>query len=105
MGSNKENHMVTTFQETNLTGPKNTRPQQELSRLLTAAVISSQFRKMLLTNPDKAINAGYGGENFQLPGEEKKRLASIQASCLADFASQVHSIETARPSSVYTGGD
>jgi hypothetical protein len=51
MGSNKENHMVTTFQETNLTGPKNTRPQQELSRLLTAAVISSQFRKILLTNP------------------------------------------------------
>jgi hypothetical protein len=61
--------MVTIFQESNLTGPATTRPQQELSRLLTAAVISPQFRNMLLTNPDKAISSGYGGESLHLPGE------------------------------------
>ena len=95
--------MVTNFQESNLTGPKNTRPQQELSRLLTAAVISTQFRKMLLTNPGKAIAAGFGGESFQLQGEDKVRLASIQASNLAEFASQVNNIEAAWRSSAYPG--
>lgn len=95
--------MVTNFQESNLTGPKNTRPQQELSRLLTAAVISSQFRKMLLTNPGKAIAAGYGGESFQLLGEDKVRLASIQATNLAEFATQAHKIESTWRSPAYSG--
>jgi hypothetical protein len=86
--------MVTRFQESNLTGPATTRPSQEVSRLLTAAVISAQFRQMLLSNPDKAISAGYGGESFHLPREQKKRIASIRATSLADFASQVRAIET-----------
>ncbi len=97
--------MVTDFQESNCTGPRNTRPQQELSRLLTAAVISSRFRKMLLTNPDKAISAGYGGESFHLPGEETSRLASIHASNLADFASQVRNLEATWLGGAYPGGD
>lgn len=86
--------MVTRFQESNLTGPATTRPSQEVSRLLTAAVISAQFRQMLLSNPDKAISAGYGGESFHLPREQKKRIASIRATSLADFASQVRAIES-----------
>jgi dihydrodipicolinate synthase/N-acetylneuraminate lyase len=86
--------MVTGFQESNLTGPKTVRSRQELSRILTAAVISSQFRQMLLANPTKAVAAGFGGESFTLQGEEKKRLASIHAKSLADFASQVFSIES-----------
>lgn len=96
--------MVTHYQESTLTGPTNTQPQQELSRLLTAAVISSQFRKLLLTNPGKAISSGYGGESFQLPGEEKRRIASIHATSLADFASQVHKCDAWRSNS-YSGGD
>jgi hypothetical protein len=97
--------MVTNFQESNLTGPKTTRPQQELSRLLTAAVINTRFRKMLLTNPDKAISAGYGGESFQLPGEETSRLAAIRASSLEDFAFQAHNLENSWLGGVYPGGD
>lgn len=97
--------MVTGFQESNLTGPKNPRPRQELSRLLTAAVISSQFRQMLLSNPDKAISAGFGGESFYLPGEEKKRIAAIHATSLADFASQISSGETGWVSTNYPAGD
>ena len=42
--------MVTGFQESNLTGPKTIRSRQEMSRILTAAVISAQFRQMLLAN-------------------------------------------------------
>lgn len=83
--------MVTKFNETNLTGPKSARPRQEVSRLLTAAVISSQFRQMLLANPSKAISSGYGGESFQLPREQQKRLSSIRANSLSDFASQLSS--------------
>jgi hypothetical protein len=97
--------MVTIFQESNLTGPASTRPQQELSRLLTAAVISAGFRKMLLSNPDMAISSGYGGESFQIPGEEKKRLSAIQATNLADFASQAQRLESTWRGSFYSAAD
>lgn len=62
---------------------------QEYSRILTAAVINLQFRQLLLSNPAKAIDSGYGGEVFQLAREEKTRVAAIRATTLADFASQL----------------
>lgn len=85
--------MVTKFQETALTGPKTSKPRQEVSRLLTAAVISNQFRQMLLANPGKAITSGYGGESFNLPREQQKRVSSIRANSLSDFASQLNAID------------
>lgn len=69
---------------------------KEYSRILTAAVISSQFRKLLLANPGKAIAAGFGGEAFHLEFEETKRLASISAATLADFASELNRIRSPR---------
>lgn len=66
-----------------------TRAHQEYSRILTAAVINVQFRQLLLSNPAKAIESGYGGEMFYLAREEKKRVAAIHATSLADFASQL----------------
>lgn len=68
------------------------RTQQEYSRILTAAVINLQFRQLLLSNPAKAIDSGYGGESFQLAREEKKRVAAIRATSLADFASQLRQV-------------
>ena len=65
------------------------RRQQEYSRILTAAVINLQFRQLLLSNPAKAIDAGYNGESFELAREEKKRVAAIRATSLADFATQL----------------
>ncbi len=65
------------------------RSQQEISRILTAAVINTRFRQMLLTNPASAIAMGFGGEAFHLGNEEKRCLASIRATSLADFASQL----------------
>jgi hypothetical protein len=77
-------------QKTNRTGSNGaSRTQQEYSRILTAAVINNQFRKLLLTNPAKAIEIGYGGEMFTLAREEKRRVAEIHATSLADFASQL----------------
>jgi hypothetical protein len=64
--------------------------QREYSRILTAAVISSQFRQKLLANPEKAITAGYAGEVFHLEGEEKMRLKSIRARSLPEFASALN---------------
>lgn len=63
--------------------------QNEYSRILTAAVINSHFRQLLLSNPEMAISSGYGGEMFHLPKEEKRRVASIRASSLEDFACQL----------------
>lgn len=65
--------------------------KMEYSRILTAAVISAQFRQLLLTNPAKAIATGFAGEAFNLDTEECNRLSSIRASSLADFASQLNS--------------
>jgi hypothetical protein len=64
------------------------RPHQEISRLLTAAVVNIHFRQMLLANPGKAIAKGYAGEAFSITTDERKRLSSIRATSLADFASQ-----------------
>jgi len=63
---------------------------REVSRLLSAAVISARFRQLLLSDPAKALEIGYAGECFHFPREAKRRVASIQAASLADFADQVH---------------
>jgi hypothetical protein len=68
------------------------RAHLEYSRILTAAVINMQFRQLLLSNPAKAIESGYGGEMFYLPREDKNRVAAIRATTLADFASQLNQV-------------
>jgi hypothetical protein len=69
---------------------------REYSRILTAAVISSKFRQLLLSNPAKAIAAGFGGEAFSLEIEDKNRVAAIHVSTLADFATELNRIQTQR---------
>lgn len=71
---------------------KNFHLQQEFSRLLTAAVINGSFRQALLNNPSEAISTGFGGEAFDLGADVVQRLSSIQATSLADFASQLAGI-------------
>lgn len=61
----------------------------ELSRLLTAAVVNQRFCKLLLNNPERALACGYNGEAFRLASEEKKRVLSIRARSLAEFATQL----------------
>ena len=71
---------------------KNFNIQQEFSRLLTAAVINGSFRQALLNNPGAAITSGFGGEAFNLSADVMKRLSSIRATSLAEFASQLTQI-------------
>jgi hypothetical protein len=65
-------------------------PRSDINRVLTAAVINTQFRSLLLKNPGKAISRGYAGEQFKLGSEEQHKLASIKATNLAEFAWKVN---------------
>jgi len=59
------------------------------SRIISAAVINERFCNLLLKDPEKAINSGYSGETFELNLEDKRRLSSIRANSLSDFASKL----------------
>lgn len=70
--------------------------EQEYSRILTAAVVNEKFRKLLLSNPEMAIRAGFGGEAFHLGVDDTRRLAAIRATTLADFARQMNNAASSR---------
>ena len=74
------------------TSPKRQLASSEYSRILSAAVINSHFRQMLLDDPVKAISNGYSGEQFNINNEEKVRLSVIRATSLADFAAQLSQV-------------
>ena len=80
--------MLKKFQTTSIS-PSST---PEYSRILSAAVINSSFRSMLLSDPVKAVAGGYSGEKFNLGSSEKQHLSGIRANSLADFASQLANI-------------
>jgi hypothetical protein len=65
------------------------RNPSEISRVLTAAVVNENFRKMLLANPEQALARGYRGELFHFSKEERSRLAAIHASSLTEFAAKI----------------
>ena len=47
-----------------LTKEQSQAKKRELSRILSAAVINSKFRALLLSDPNSAIKNGYLGECF-----------------------------------------
>jgi len=61
----------------------------ELSRVLTAAVVSRKFCQLLLSDPHRALCSGYNGESFQLSDQEQALVLSISAVSLNDFAKQL----------------
>ena len=63
-----------------------------LSRVFAAAVVSRQFRDMLLKDPREALQKGYLGETFSLTPEEKLLIASIHADSLSELAKQVYGL-------------
>jgi len=64
------------------------RDYQDTCKLLAAAVINKQFRKQLLTNPEKALESGFAGQQFQIGTETKEKIGMIRANNLSDFANQ-----------------
>jgi hypothetical protein len=65
----------------------------ELNRLLSAAVVSKSFRSMLLASPEIALASGYQGETFNLSPEDQSWLFSIHPTSLVDLAANMVSYQ------------
>ena len=63
-----------------------------LARLLVAAAINPRFCAALLTNPQHALQAGFGGEGFPLSQTTLDSLVSIQASTLPEFVFKLNEV-------------
>jgi hypothetical protein len=61
----------------------------EIDYLFAAAVVNSQFRRLLLENPRLALKNGYQGQVFDLSLEEQEQVTSAEARSLADLAKTV----------------
>ncbi len=61
----------------------------ELNRMLSAAVVSNSFRRLLLRDPVSAVTRGYNGESFEIPADELAQIMKIRAESLAEFATQL----------------
>jgi len=61
-----------------------------LHRLFAAAVVNSQFREKLLSEPESALANGYLGQNFTLTAREETIIRSVRAKDLTDFAQKVN---------------
>jgi hypothetical protein len=61
----------------------------EMNRLLCAAVISKNFRNMLLVNPEIAVASGYQGESFNLSADDRSWLFSLRPASLVDLAANM----------------
>jgi len=75
-------------------------PSRESLRVLSAAVVSSRFRQMLLSDPRRAIASGYGGETFHMDEHEIAWMASIRAKSLDEFARQMTEVPSTVPVSM-----
>jgi hypothetical protein len=61
-----------------------------LNRLLCAALVSTQFRTTLLSDPAGAIDAGYYDQRFSLTTDERKMVVGLQANTFEEFCVQVY---------------
>jgi xanthine dehydrogenase iron-sulfur cluster and FAD-binding subunit A len=58
----------------------------ELSRLLAAATVNQEFEKLLINEPQAALQQGYQDETFLLTQEERDLILSIRADSLPELA-------------------
>ncbi|MCL4859489.1 MAG: hypothetical protein KJZ93_08780 [Caldilineaceae bacterium] len=61
----------------------------DLSRVLTAAVVSRRFCNLLLNDPQAALRSGYNGETFQLSEHERNAVLTAGASSLRELAAKL----------------
>jgi hypothetical protein len=61
-----------------------------LHRLFTAAIVNSQFREKLLSEPEMALAGGYLGQAFVLTDQERMIISNVRARDLTDFAQKVN---------------
>ncbi len=58
----------------------------ELSRLLAAATVNLKFARLLLEDPETALQQGYQNEVFLLSEEERTLILSLHADSLSSLA-------------------
>ena len=75
--------------EQHVTVRKEHTDHSDISRLLAAAVVSRQFCSLLLSDPARAISAGYAGEHFSLTADEYDMVISAHGATLPEFAQQL----------------
>jgi hypothetical protein len=68
-----------------------------ISRLLVAAAVNPRFCARLLQNPQQAVQAGFGGEDFSLSGHTLEALTSIRASSLPELAFKLNEMLSSQP--------
>ncbi|RPJ28471.1 MAG: hypothetical protein EHM33_04390 [Chloroflexi bacterium] len=68
-----------------------------ITRLLVAAAINPRFCVALLTDPQHALQAGFGGEGFPLSQTILDSLVSIRASTLPEFAFKLNEVLSSNP--------
>lgn len=61
----------------------------EMNRLLCAAVVSKSFRNVLISSPEIAVASGYQGESFNLSDEDRSWLFSLRPANLVDLAANM----------------
>lgn len=62
---------------------------KNINRLLSAAVVSQRFQRLLLADPAKALSVGYNGESFHLTPVEYAAVTSLRAGSIREFAAQL----------------
>jgi len=60
-----------------------------INNVFAAAVVSRNFCRALLNNPEQALSQGYMGKGFSLSPEDSALIVSIRAQSLPDLARQV----------------
>jgi hypothetical protein len=80
--------MLRTFNFTP-TFPVKQNQNTEISRILSAAVISEPFCQLLLNSPTHAIESGFHDEYFNVNAQELAKIEAIHASNLVDFATKI----------------
>ena len=69
---------------------------EALLDLICAAAINSRFCQTLLFEPDKAIDSGFNGQQFEVTPQERLLVRSIYATSLPDFVQQIDDKITSR---------
>ena len=81
--------MNNSLQPIDFNSPNQIESTSEINKVLSAAVVSKNFRNSLLTNPGPTIKKGYGGEFFNLTVLDIEKISMIKAQSLDDFARQL----------------
>lgn len=63
--------------------------RKEISRLVAAAVVNPDFRRLLLADPARAVRMGFNGERFDLGADLTARLGEIRARSLEALVRQL----------------